>query len=236
MPSLMTSTMPIELLGEINSYIAIGIKVVCAIFVGAVIGLDREKKLKSAGIKTQILICLGATLFTLISLLNYQYYINTNPSDPNRVAAQIVSGIGFLGAGAIFQQRGLVVGMTTAAAIWIVAALGIAIGSGYVFSALLFTLTTLIVLNMIEPLMRLIQPEKHFILEVIGSDDGLKRLSRKLDELETNIIDQQVFSNKETSKSNVHLDIRASNREFKRIIEYCNSSKSIEQFTFQVTK
>ena len=94
----MTNTIHIEYLGEVPLYLGLGLQVITSIILGGIVGYDREKKMKSAGLKTNILICLGATLYTVISLLNIENHAGV--TDPNRVGAQIVSGIGFLGAGA----------------------------------------------------------------------------------------------------------------------------------------
>lgn len=109
-----------------------GPKVFFSILCGAIIGLEREMKNKPAGIKTNILICFGSTLFTATSVL-----ISASQSsaghfgDPGRLAAQIVSGIGFIGGGAIIQARGTILGLTTAATMWVVSAIGICIGIGH---------------------------------------------------------------------------------------------------------
>lgn len=161
--------MPIEFLGDVSIYIGIGVQVFMALFLGGLVGYDREKKLKSAGIKTNILICLGATLYTTIGMLISVGA--TGLADPNRVAAQIVSGIGFLGAGAIIQSQGSVVGMTTAATIWVVAAIGFTIGAGYPFTAAIFTISVLVVLKMITPIYKYLENEKdydYFQLEVLS--------------------------------------------------------------------
>ncbi|WP_127717633.1 MgtC/SapB family protein [Halobacteriovorax sp. HLS] len=149
----------LELLGPVNFYLGMGIQIVTALFLGGLVGLDRERKMKSAGIKTNILICLGACLYTSVSLLNIP---EGSMADPNRIAAQIVSGIGFLGAGAIIQSRGHVIGLTTAATIWVVAAIGLTIGSGYPFVAILFTVTILVVLKLLNPIYNLILLQKDF--------------------------------------------------------------------------
>lgn len=111
-------------------------KVIYAILCGGVIGLERELKHKAAGIKTNILICVGSMLFTVVSVLIARKTSVGDPNpvyygDPARVAAQIVSGIGFLGGGAIIQARGTVLGLTTAATIWVVAAIGMTVGLGF---------------------------------------------------------------------------------------------------------
>src|SRR5690242_865263 len=103
-------------------------KILFAILCGGLVGLERELKNKPAGIKTNILICVGSALFTSISLLMSASLADTGHyGDPSRVAAQIVSGIGFLGGGTIIQTRGTILGLTTAATIWTVAAIGMCI-------------------------------------------------------------------------------------------------------------
>lgn len=106
------------------------IKILLAILIAGIIGIEREYHDKAAGFRTIILICVGATMFTIFS---EKIAVN---SDPARIAANIVTGIGFLGAGVIIRERGRVLGLTTAATIWLAAAIGMGIGSGYyVFTA-----------------------------------------------------------------------------------------------------
>ena len=156
----------IELIGNINIYVGIGIQILMAFILGGLVGLDREKKLKSAGIKTNILICLGATLYTSISLIILKANGNGIVTDPNRVIAQIVSGIGFLGAGAIIQGRGNIIGLTTAATIWTVAAIGVTIGAGFPVIATIFTITTLAILKILNPLYSLLSLHKDYYIEI----------------------------------------------------------------------
>ncbi len=143
-----------ETISFIHLALPVGLKVIAAIICGGLIGLEREIKGKSAGLKTNILICLGAALYTIISiLLPGSVSDATRPGDPGRIAAQIVSGIGFLGAGAIMQSRTSIHGLTTAATIWVVAAIGVCIGAGYPIVAFAFTLTvlfTLLIINSLE--------------------------------------------------------------------------------------
>ena len=154
----------IEIIGNIDIYIGMGLQIIMAFILGGVVGLDREKKLKSAGIKTNILICLGATLYTSISLVIQK--ANGMTADPNRVIAQIVSGIGFLGAGAIIQSRGNIIGLTTAATIWTVAAIGVTIGAGFPVIAAIFTITTLAILKILNPIYSLLSLQQDYYIEV----------------------------------------------------------------------
>jgi putative Mg2+ transporter-C (MgtC) family protein len=109
------------------------VKLALATVLGGAIGLERELAGKPAGLRTNILICVGAALFTHLSILIAQVGFTPDGrpyGDTTRIAAQIVSGIGFLGAGAILHAHGAVVGLTTAASIWVVAAVGAAVGAG----------------------------------------------------------------------------------------------------------
>jgi putative Mg2+ transporter-C (MgtC) family protein len=122
-----------------------------AVLCGGIIGIEREQRGKAAGFRTNILICLGATLYMLTGIL----VIGSGPgADPTRIAAQVVTGIGFLGAGTIVHSRGSVTGLTTAASIWVVAAIGLLIGAGFPGLALvttLLSLATLEALRRVEP-------------------------------------------------------------------------------------
>src|SRR4051812_35393402 len=123
-------TVFIEHLGQVDAYLGMGIKIVTGLILGSLVGYDREQKMKNAGIKTNVLICLGATLYTAISMIGHDQGGGIS-YDASRIPAQIVSGIGFLGAGAIMQDRGNIIGLTTAATIWVVAAIGMTIGYGF---------------------------------------------------------------------------------------------------------
>ena len=114
---------------------------------GAAIGLEREYRQKPAGLRTNILIAVGSALFTIISL-----EMTKGVGDTSRVAGQIVTGIGFLGGGAIMRTRDTVHGMTTAATIWVNAAIGVAAGTGQFALALFTTVLTLVVLVILPPI------------------------------------------------------------------------------------
>ena len=118
---------------------------------GALIGIERELKQKPAGFRTNILICVGSALYMCVGLLLAN--AGDQMTDPSRIAAQVVTGIGFLGAGAIIQGGGKVIGLTTAATIWVVAGIGLISGAGFPLLALIaaaLTLLTLTVLGALE--------------------------------------------------------------------------------------
>ena len=116
------------------------LKILLAILVGGLIGLEREYRDKAAGFRTILLICLGAALFTILSLRL------GGTDDPVRIAASIVAGVGFLGAGVILRDKGQIMGLTTAATIWISAALGMGIGGGFYLLSITATFAILVVL------------------------------------------------------------------------------------------
>lgn len=118
------------------------LRLLCAVLAGAAIGFERELNDKPAGLRTNILICFGAALFTILSLA----FMDVANADGARIAAQIVTGVGFLGAGTIVHFKGNVLGLTTAATIWAVASIGMAFGAGQLLLGMFSTLITATVL------------------------------------------------------------------------------------------
>jgi putative Mg2+ transporter-C (MgtC) family protein len=116
-----------------------------AILCGAIIGIERQLRGKAAGIRTSILICLGTAIFVALGAS-----LAPGTADPTRVLAQVVSGIGFLGGGVILARKGLVTGVTSAAVIWVLAALGAMIGLGHLRATMVLTLATLGILLGVE--------------------------------------------------------------------------------------
>ncbi|HJU89248.1 MAG TPA: MgtC/SapB family protein [Gemmatimonadaceae bacterium] len=121
-------------------------KLLLAVVLGGVVGLERELSGKPAGLRTNILICLGSAILMDLSTRISVLADGTRVGDPARLAAQVVTGIGFLGAGTILQARGVVVGLTTAATIWVVAAIGLTVGAGAYVEAVGATLLVAVVL------------------------------------------------------------------------------------------
>lgn len=117
-----------------------------SLVLGGLIGFEREVRRRSAGFRTHILVCVGSCLIMLTSLYVFDIYSDKVPLDPVRVAAQVVTGIGFLGAGAIIRDSGGVKGLTTAASLWVVAALGLAIGCGFYTAAVFTSVLSLVAL------------------------------------------------------------------------------------------
>lgn len=124
------------------------LRLVLALVLGGLVGLEREQNNHPAGFRTHILVCLGAALIMLLSMYGFGQFVN-EPNvrlDPARLAAQVITGIGFLGAGTIVLNGNSISGLTTAASLWVVAAIGLATGAGFYYAAVVTTLFVLIIL------------------------------------------------------------------------------------------
>jgi putative Mg2+ transporter-C (MgtC) family protein len=130
------------------------IRLAAAAGLGMVIGIERELREQAAGLRTHMLVAVGACLFTLASAYGFEGVAGTTPPDPSRVAAQIVTGIGFLGAGAILREGQWVRGLTTAASLWVVAAVGMAVGLGLFWASGVTVVITVISLWALRPFRR----------------------------------------------------------------------------------
>lgn len=176
-------------------------KLCLSLILGSIVGLERKRKGQSAGIRTFALISMGATLAMLISIYVPQVYLGLKNGDPGRIAAQVVSGIGFLGAGAIIQMKGSVRGLTTAAGIWMVAAIGLAVGVGLYALSIVATALILIILMPLERF-------EHRI--GMGSDSRIIRLKVGciVEDIE---VYRNAFANHRVHLSNVYVEYDYSN-------------------------
>ena len=134
---------------EVNNVSSV-FKLVLSLVLGCCVGFERKRKGQIAGVRTFALISMGATLAMLLSIYVPQEYLGLKNGDPGRIAAQVVTGIGFLGAGAIIQMKGSGRGLTTAAGIWMVAAIGMAVGVGMYFLSIVATALILVILVLME--------------------------------------------------------------------------------------
>lgn len=158
----------IERMGDENLG-GVTLKFVLAIFLAGLLGLERESRGRAAGLRTHILVCLGSTLLMIISDFIAREFAETHGNiflDRGRIAAGIVTGVGFLGAGTIVNIGREPRGLTTAAMIWFAACLGVAIGSGYYFTAMISTLAALGVVRGLALFERLISTREHMLLIV----------------------------------------------------------------------
>lgn len=163
------------------------IRLLLALVLGGMVGFEREKNSSAAGFRTHILVCLGSTLVMLLSIYGFSAFVDeTNVRlDPARLAAQVISGIGFLGAGTILRHGLSITGLTTAASLWVVAAIGLAVGAGFYYPAVLTTwlvLMSLWVLNVLEK--RWFREKRTYVLKVnaVNKPGVMTSISRLLEE------------------------------------------------------
>jgi putative Mg2+ transporter-C (MgtC) family protein len=153
-----------------------------AALLGGVIGAERERTGKWAGLRTHMLIAVGSALLTDISVLvGLRYAQGSNAWDPGRIAAQIVSGVGFIGAGTIIQSRGAVQGLTTAAGLWVASAIGIAVGAGFYAEAILTTVALLLILTVLRPVEALLRRDRQTVVLALSREQKLSRLLEVLE-------------------------------------------------------
>ncbi|MCC8153961.1 MAG: MgtC/SapB family protein [Tannerellaceae bacterium] len=128
------------------------IRLLLSLLFGTIVGAERQLRRRDAGVRTFSLICMGSAAAMLVSIWLPQIYPDFLNGDPGRIAAQVLTGIGFLGAGAIIQSRGSIQGLTTAACIWVMAVIGLTVGAGMYIASTVATLLTLFILLSLETL------------------------------------------------------------------------------------
>lgn len=160
------------------SIILIAVKLMTAMLCGGAIGFERELSQKPAGLRTNVLICIGAALFTIVS----RHISGGAPyTDPARLVAQVVTAIGFIGAGVILQSRGSISGLTTAATILLVGAVGVTIGEGMFTVAVMATLLVIVVLVLLRKVERAFVSRRRLFHYSLQTTDAALSLSRLLD-------------------------------------------------------
>jgi putative Mg2+ transporter-C (MgtC) family protein len=170
------------------------VELLIAVTIGGLIGLERELRGKPAGLRTNILICLGATLVTDVSL-GLASAADGQPADAARLAAQVVSGVGFLGAGTIIQSRGTITGLTSAATLWVVAAIGIAIGARHTVEAVgasLLVLIILLPLGALERRLAELRQMRMVTVEVLRGSSALAAFTHELEQAGLAVRDQHL--------------------------------------------
>jgi uncharacterized membrane protein YhiD involved in acid resistance len=209
-------------------------KLLLATILGGAIGVEREFAGKPAGLRTNILICVGAALFTQLSIDIAQvgFSPDRHPyGDTTRIAAQIVSGIGFLGAGAILHGQGSVVGLTTAATVWVVAAIGAAVGAGAYVDACGATVLIMLVLIGLKPLEDRLQAKRrrlHVTLRVkVGCSFG--QFDRIIRENGVHVAAQRTFEH-DTDRS-FELDLIGATKQFDLLIDRLRTDQNVVSVT-----
>ena len=203
-------------------------KAVISLIAGLILGFEREMKDKSAGLKTITIICLGSTLFSILS------YKLAGSGDPTRIASYIVSGIGFLGAGVIFKEGFNVYGLTTAGIIWIAAAIGMSIGFGEIYIAFTFLMGALIVIYISKLL------TKHFLAYHHNKILKFKILADSFDQKKNIVADinniakkgYQIAMEKRENYILVSMDLHITNKQIETLENYLISNANVDSFSY----
>ncbi len=165
-----------------------------AALLGGLVGIERESLNRPAGFRTHILVCVGAALVMMVSLDVFNMFRQVSDADPGRIAAQVVTGVGFLGAGTILREGATVRGLTTAASLWVIAAGGLAVGAGLYPAALATAAISLITLVLLARLEPLLMRTRYDTLRVVIADrpGQIGKVGTVLGGMEVNIKDIRV--------------------------------------------
>jgi putative Mg2+ transporter-C (MgtC) family protein len=190
--------------------------VLSAVLSGA-IGFEREFHGRAAGFRTHILLCVGSTLVMLTSMHIFEVYYGRVACDPARLAAGVVTGIGFLGAGTIMRSRASVRGLTTAASLWVVAGIGLAVGSGLYFASIFATLLTIVTLMLFSRLEHAMIRKDWYRTAIIEMQDGydqLKGIRDIVEEYGADITDFEVARSQDGQAMLLKLSLKFYNLRF----------------------
>ena len=200
------------------------LKIGIAFVLGALLGIEREYRNKPAGFRTLIMITVGATVFTILS-----YRINS--ATPDRIAANIITGIGFIGAGVIFKEGMKVSGMTTAATIWMAAAIGMSVGYGAYYLAggvTLLMLFILILLSRLEGVFEKMHQVKFYRISFMATDCSLEDLENRFTEIGLKF--RKYKEAKNNNEITVYYKFSDKQHEFEKLNDYLMSNKKITGF------
>lgn len=207
------------------SYVDLTIRLSLALVLGGAIGIEREYRAKEAGFRTHFLVALGSALFCVVSQFGFGFDLK----DSSRVAAQVVSGIGFLGAGTIIFQKNVVRGLTTAAGLWVTAAIGLACGTGMYLAA---TIATVMVLFGLEVINALIPQLGSTVVDLSFSAPSIESIRQLIAKMRHDGMDVRSYEIKERRTSqgefleaSLQLKVKRGSNDKLRVIDY------MDQFT-----
>ncbi len=195
-------------------------KLFTAAVLGGIIGWEREKRGRPAGLRTHLLVCIGVTLMMLVSehiFIKYQGYDYNSVLriDPARIAAQVVTGIGFLGAGTIMRSRASIRGLTTAASLWVVAGIGLAVGSGFILPAIFTTAIAIAILVLNALVEKKLKRNKYRTIKMLIAGEGhfLDDIRQILENHSVKLQNYKFKKNVQKSEIEYDLDIKYKDEE-----------------------
>lgn len=204
------------------------LRLISSAFLGGVIGLERQQRHKSAGLRTHILVSLGSCLVMIISYKIYAGVQGLTNADPARLAAQVVSGIGFLGAGTIMKEGLTIKGLTTAASLWVVAGVGLAVGAGYYIGAVATTILSFLALTYLPRFERLYGCGPSQVAMVVRSIDKPGQIGRVGSYLGTKNVAICDIKIDEIGKDDIHISVIVDVTDRRIVPEIVEGLKGIE--------
>lgn len=201
---------------DITSLLELSSRLLVAIVLGGIIGIEREFRAKDAGFRTHFLVSLGSALFCIVS----QYGFGVDLKDSSRVAAQVVSGIGFLGAGTIIFHKNMVHGLTTAAGLWVTAAIGLACGTGMFMAA---SISTIFIILGLEVLHAFIPQIGTYTIVLTFSSKSKERIKETVDQIKRDSVEMFSYElklrrNEQGEYYNVHIEIKVKRDNYNEVL------------------
>ncbi len=201
------------------------IRIAAATVIGAVIGMDREHKNRAAGLRTHVLVCLGATLVGLVEQATIAHVVSLGSPQINvsvgRLTSTVISGVGFLGAGTIMMTGRKITGLTTAASLWCTACLGLAVGAGYTTIAVLVVVVVLITLKALQRILH-VRIYKNLVIKFTHREQTLADIRAIFQQGDVQVLDEDFHSEQlddTTLYTNVYSLIAANQETYQKLIE-----------------
>ena len=196
--------------GEPLTFWQMLIRIVAAVVFGAIIGVEREMKNRPAGMRTHVLVCLGAALIGLVEQQTIAHVVALGSEHINvsvgRLTAQIVSGVGFLGAGTIIIADRRITGLTTAASLWCAACLGLAVGAGFTTMAMVACLVVMVVLKLMQRIVH-VNTYKRLEIQFIHRTETLSYIRETFEKMEVKILDQDFHAENMDNGKNIYTNV-----------------------------
>lgn len=205
------------------------LRLVLSCILGGMIGYERQSRNKSAGLRTNVIVCLGSCLIMVLSQAIYQNVEGKTNADPARLAAQVVSGIGFLGAGAIMKEGLTVTGLTTAACLWVVAGVGLAVGAGFYSGALFTAALVFITLGTLSRLDDWVKHDENLaiLIQTVDEPGQLMHINQCLEDLQLKIKGVKIKAD-EAEDEGIYLELFVFNKRGLKSIFIIDALKQIE--------
>lgn len=207
------------------------LRLLAATAMGAAIGFEREYHAKEAGLRTHLLVALGSCLFMILSIYGFDFMLGRDhvSFDPSRIAAQVVTGIGFIGAGTIILQKQVVRGLTTAAGLWVTAAIGLACGNGMYWLALITTVIVLVSLGLINVYLPYFSQKEHTVTFLVEDYTILTKVMENLYREKITVLNYEMHKDAEENNGKMLVSLEIRMKRYNNIKEISAILKNFER-------